>query len=356
MAYPFGKCWKTQRFGLLLPGSDEMHEGRVYLITGVTGMVGRYLAETLRKEGASVRALVRQPAQSPWLEVLGVECIQGDLEDSQAIAKATSGVTHVVHTAAKVGDWGPVGEYRKVNVEGLRRLLEGCKGGKIERFVHLSSLGVYEAKDHNQTDESVAPPEKHMDGYTQSKVESEKLALELGKSLGIPVTVIRPGFIYGPHDRTVVPNLVSKIKSGDFKYLGSGQQALNCIFVGNLVHGIRMALESPKAVGEIFNLTDGEKVSKRRFVETLCEKLKIKAPGHFGVPMPVARIMASVGEGLYRMVGAKNPPILTKAKVKFLGLNLDFSIEKAKRVLGYQPQFGFDDAMVQTVDWFASIK
>ena len=333
-----------------------MHEGRVYLITGVTGMVGRYLAESLRKEGASVRALVRQPAQSPWLAALGVECIQGDLEDAQAIAKATSGVTHIVHTAAKVGDWGPVAEYRKVNVEGLRRLLEGCKGGNIQRFVHLSSLGVYEAKDHNQTDETVAPPAKHMDGYTQSKVESEKLALESGKALNIPVTVIRPGFIYGPHDRTVVPNLVSKIQSGDFKYLGSGQQALNCIFVGNLVQGIRLALESPKAIGEIFNLTDGEKVSKRRFVETLCEKLKIKAPGHFGVPMPVARIMAGVGEGLYRLVGAKNPPLLTKAKLKFLGLNLDFSIEKAKRVLGYQPEFGFDQAMGLTVDWFASVK
>lgn len=333
-----------------------MNDKRVYLITGVTGMVGRYLAESLRKEGAVVRALVRQPLQSPWLEKVGVECIKGDLENVKAIAKATEGVTHVIHTAAKVGDWGPVAEYRKVNVDGLKNLLEGCKGGKIQRFIHLSSLGVYAAKDHHQTDETVAPPEKHMDGYTQSKVESEKLALTLGKSLGLPVTVVRPGFIYGPHDRTVVPNLLSKIQSGAFKYLGSGQQALNCIFVGNLVHGIRLALESPQAVGEVFNLTDGEPVSKRRFVETLCEKLKIKAPGHFGVPMPVARIMAGVGEGLYRLVGAKNPPILTKAKLKFLGLNLDFSIEKAKRVLGFKPPFPFDLAMDQTVDWIASTK
>lgn len=155
----------------------------------------------------------------------------------------------MIHTAAKVGDWGPVAEYRKVNVEGLKNLLEGCKGGKIERFVHLSSLGVYAAKDHHQTDETVAPPEKHMDGYTQSKVESEKLRVDPWKSLGLPLTVVRPGFIYGPHDRTVVPNLLSKIQSGAFKYLGSGQQALNCIFVGNLVHGIRLALESPQAVG-----------------------------------------------------------------------------------------------------------
>ncbi len=334
----------------------QMNDNRVYLITGVTGMVGRYLAESLRKEGASVRALVRQPLQSPWLEKLGVECVQGDLENCQAIAKATAGVTHIVHTAAKVGDWGHVEEYRKTNVEGLKNLLEGCKGGKIQRFVHLSSLGVYAAKDHYQTDETVAPPDRHMDGYTQSKVESEKLALTLGKSLGLPVTVIRPGFIYGPHDRTVVPNLLAKIQSGAFKYLGSGQQALNCIFVGNLVQGIRLALELPQAVGEVFNLTDGEPVSKRRFVETLCDKLKIKAPGHFGVPMPLARIMAGVGEGLYRLLGAKNPPILTKAKLKFLGLNLDFSIEKAKKVLGFQPPFSFDKGMDQTVDWIASTR
>ncbi len=333
-----------------------MSDKRVYLITGVTGMVGRYLAESLRKEGAQVKALVRQPLQSPWLEGLGIDCIQGDLENSRALSQAIDGVTHVIHTAAKVGDWGPVEEFRKVNVDGLNHLLVGCKGGKIQRFVHLSSLGVYAAKDHHQTDETVAPPDRHMDGYTQSKVESEKLALTLGKSLGVPLTVVRPGFIYGPHDRTVVPNLLSKIQSGAFKYLGSGQQALNCIFVGNLVHGIRLALEMPQAVGEVFNLTDGESVSKRRFVETLCEKLKIKAPSHLGVPMPVARVMASVGEGLYRFLGARNPPILTKAKLKFLGLNLDFSIEKAKRVLGFQPPFSFNQGMDQTVDWIASTK
>jgi len=333
-----------------------MHEGRVYLITGVTGMVGRYLAEELRKEGARVRALVRQPSQAPWLEKIGVEVTEGDLESPDAIKKACTGVTHVIHTAAKVGDWGSMEEYRKVNVEGLRRLLDGANSPNLKRFVHLSSLGVYEAKDHHQTDESVAPPDTHMDGYTQSKVESEKLALEYFKTKGMPIAVIRPGFIYGPHDRTVVPNLVSKIDSGDFKYIGPGTQALNCIFVGNLVEGIRQALENPAAVGEIFNLTDGETVSKRRFVETLCIGLGKKPPGHFGVPMPVARFLAWSGEGWARLVKAKKAPLLTKAKLKFLGLNLDFSIEKAKSLLGYQPRVGFDEGMRRTVDWLLSKK
>lgn len=332
-----------------------MHEGRLYLITGVTGMAGRYLAEELLKEGARVRSLVRQPAQSAWLKQSGIEVIEGDLENAAALKAAGAGATHVVHTAAKVGDWGPTAEFRKVNVEGLKCLLDAVSGPNLKRFVHLSSLGVYEARDHHQTDESTAPPDKHMDGYTQSKVESEKLALEYARK-GVPVTVLRPGFIYGPHDRTVVPNLLSKIDSGDFKYIGSGMQALNCIFVGNLVEGIRKALESPSAVGEIFNLTDGEKVSKRRFVETLCQNLGRKNPSHFGVPMPVAKFMAWSGEGWARLIGAKKAPLVTKAKLKFMGLNLDFSIEKAKARLGYQPRCGFDEGMKRTVDWLRTQK
>lgn len=333
-----------------------MHEGRLYLITGATGMVGRFLVEELRQEGAAVRALVRQPSQAPWLTQLGVEVIQGDLENPTALAQAAKGVTQVIHTAAKVGDWGPIEDYRKTNVEGLRRLLEAVAGPQLKRVIHLSSLGVYEARDHQQTDETTEPPQNHMDGYTQSKVESERLALDYHKSKGLPVVVLRPGFIYGPHDRTVVPNLLSKIESGDFKYIGSGQQALNCIFVGNLVEGIRRALEEPGAVGQIFNLTDGERVSKQRFVETLCTLLGRKTPSRFGVPMPIARFMAWSGEGLARLVHAKKAPLLTKAKLKFLGLNLDFSIEKAKSILGYRPRVSFDEGMKRTVDWLSSRK
>ena len=118
----------------------------------------------------------------------------------------------VFHCAAKVGDWGPVEEYRAVNVEALRGLLEACRGRPLRRFVHFSSLGVYAARHHHGTDETEPLPERHVDGYTQSKVESEQLALRYHREHGVPVVVLRPGFIYGPRDRTVLPNLIEKLR------------------------------------------------------------------------------------------------------------------------------------------------
>ena len=121
------------------------------------------------------------------------------------------GVDVVVHCAAKVGDWGPVDEFRKVNVEGLRALLDATLGKPLHRFVHVSTLGVYEARHHYGTDETEPLPDKHIDGYTQSKVEAERLALQYHRKQGVPVVILRPGFVYGPRDRTVLPRLADRL-------------------------------------------------------------------------------------------------------------------------------------------------
>src|SRR4029077_19768295 len=101
-----------------------------------------------------------------------------------------------------------------VNVEALRSLLEACKGRPLKRFVHLSSLGVYAARHHYGTDESEPLPDQHVDGYTQTKVEAERLALQYQRDHGVPVVVLRPGFVYGPRDRTTLPKLIQKLTTG----------------------------------------------------------------------------------------------------------------------------------------------
>ena len=202
------------------------------------------------------------------------------------------GIDAVVHCAAKVGDWGPVEEYRKVNVEGLRHLLDACRGRPLKRFVHLSSLGVYAARHHHGTDESEPLPAQHVDGYTQSKVESEQLALAYQREQGVPVVVLRPGFIYGPRDRTVLPQLIDKLRQGQVRWLGGGRAAMNTIYVGNLVDAIFLALNKPDVVGKVYNLTDGEVVSKRRFIETLADGVGAPRPPWLGVPLWLARMLA----------------------------------------------------------------
>ena len=325
---------------------------RTCLITGAGGLVGSSLAEACVKRGYKVKALIRSGSDGSFLESLGVEVVRGDLQDKSLPIEATQGVDTVFHCAAKVGDWGSVDSYRQVNVEGLRKLLDSLNPAQLYKFVHFSSLGVYEARHHYQTDESTPPPDQHFDGYTQSKMESEKLALQYHKDKGYPIVVLRPGFIYGPRDRTVLPRLMEKLKTKEVKYIGSSSYAMNNIFVGNLVQAAFLALDNSNAVGQVFNLTDGEKVSKKRFITTIAKGMNLPTPFFLPVPLWLVRLIASSMEKKALKRGALEAPKITKANIKFLGLNLDFSIEKAKRILGYAPAKTFDEGMAETLNWY----
>ena len=325
---------------------------RTCLITGAGGLVGSSLAEACVKRGYKVKALIRSGSDGSFLEKLGVEVVRGDLQDKSLPIEATQGVDTVFHCAAKVGDWGSVDSYRQVNVEGLRKLLDSLNPAQLYKFVHFSSLGVYEARHHHQTDESTPPPDQHFDGYTQSKMESEKLALQYHKDKGYPIVVLRPGFIYGPRDRTVLPRLMEKLKTKEVKYIGSSSYAMNNIFVGNLVQAAFLALDNSNAVGQVFNLTDGEKVSKKRFITTIAKGMNLPTPFFLPVPLWLVKLIASSMEKKALKRGALEAPKITKANIKFLGLNLDFSIEKAKRILGYAPTKTFDEGMAETLNWY----
>ncbi len=321
------------------------------LITGATGFVGSHLAEACVQRGYTVRALARAGSDTKLLETRGVTIVRGDLADSHVFPEALQGVRVVFHCAAKVGDWGPVEDYRPINVESLRNLLNACRALPLERFVHFSSLGVYAARHHHGTTEAEPLPSRHMDGYTQTKVEAEQLALAYQRDHGVPVVVLRPGFIYGPRDRTVLPRLLDNLRAGRVRYLGGGGRAMNTIYVGNLVEAALLAAEAPNVVGQVFNLTDGELVSKRRFIEGIADGLGVPRPKG-SVPLWVARLLAWWMESSARRRNDPQPPRLTQGRLKFLGLNLNFSIEKAKRELGYRPQFTFDQGLAETVAWY----
>jgi nucleoside-diphosphate-sugar epimerase len=321
-----------------------------YFITGATGFVGSHVAEACAARGMRVSTIARPAGDTTLLEALGATIHRGDLVEADLVRQAVEGADVVVHCAAKVGDWGPVEDYRGVNVEGLRTLLEACRGRTLRRFVHMSTLGVYAARHHYGTDESEPLPADHVDGYTQTKVEAERLALGYQRNHGVPVVVLRPGFVYGPRDRTVMPKLIENLRRRTLRYLGSRKRAMNTIYIANLVDAIFLAVERSEAVGQIYNLTDGEVVSKRRFIEAIVTGLDLPRPRPIAPPLWLARIIARGMERTARRRGTV--PALTPAGIKLLGLNLDFSIEKARRELGYSPRVNFDQGMRETMAWY----
>jgi nucleoside-diphosphate-sugar epimerase len=321
---------------------------KTIFITGATGLVGSHAAEEALRRGHRVRALVRASSDTRLLDDWGVEKVEGDLADPEALRRGVAGADWVFNCAAKVGDWGTLEEFRRLNVEAFGHLLEAAADARVERFVHVSSLGVYEGRDHFGTDETVPPAAESLDAYTRSKVEAEALALRHVKERGLALAVVRPGFIYGPRDRTVLPKLLHSLRTGRFAYFGSGDQALNCIYVKNLVHAIFLAAEVPAAVGEVFNLTDGGRVSKRQFIGRVAE-LAGQRPPRRKIPLWLAWTLAILLERRARRLGATEPPLVNKARYKFLGLNLDYSIAKAQRLLGYQPPYTTEEGLAESL-------
>ena len=133
-----------------------MSEPKTVFITGATGLVGSHAVEE-RLSGMHVKALVRASSDTRWLDAQGVEKVAGDLEDADALRRGVEGAGWVFNCAAKVGDWGSLEEFRRLNVEALQLLLDAASDAKVERFVHVSSLGVYEGHDHFGTDETTPP-------------------------------------------------------------------------------------------------------------------------------------------------------------------------------------------------------
>lgn len=317
------------------------------LVTGASGFVGGHVAERLIAEGWKVRTVVRPSSKQDLLKQWGVELVEGDLTDDATLKRACEGIDAVVHVAAKVGEWGPLDEYRRVNVEGLKQLIAACPPN-LERFVLISSLGVYPARDHDGTDESCPLPEKHIDGYTQSKAEADRVAIEHQKKTGFPLVILRPGFVYGPRDRTVLPRILKNLKRGMVTYFASPQKKLNQVYVGNIADAVVLALNNPKAVGGVYNIRDEELVTKEHFFNTVADLVDLPRPTR-RIPMMLAKTVCAASESAGKLFGFE--PTLTSAKIKFMGYNLDYSIDRAKRELGYAPKVAFDEGMRKAIDW-----
>ncbi|MFO7908120.1 MAG: NAD-dependent epimerase/dehydratase family protein [Planctomycetota bacterium] len=324
--------------------------GKRVLVTGVTGMVGSHVAARLVEAGYRVRGMVRPTSNRGDLDGVDIEWFEADLSDPAGLPPALADIDIVVHAAAHVGDWGPADKYRAINVVALEHLLTAAhREGRLERWIQISSLGVYPPRHHYGTTEDVAPDPSGLDGYTRTKAEAEVLLKRHMEEHGFPAVILRPGFIYGPGDRHVVPRLIERIATGQMKLIGGGDRVLNNTYVGNLWEAVLLAMTKDQALGEMFNVRDERLVTRNEFVHAIADYMKCPHPKH--VPEGVARAAVVPIEWFARLRGATEAPLLTRARIKFLTLNLDFSIDKAKSMLGYEPRTDFQDGMKETLRW-----
>src|SRR5262245_34264932 len=144
------------------------------LITGATGLIGRNFARRAAAAGYPVLAMVRRNSDRSALDGVPVQFVEGDLSAPETLSAPLTEADVVVHAAAHLGDWGPPEKYRAINVVALEHMLNAVVHiGRLQQWIHLSSQGVYPARHHYGTDETTPPEPNNIDGYTQTKAESE---------------------------------------------------------------------------------------------------------------------------------------------------------------------------------------
>jgi nucleoside-diphosphate-sugar epimerase len=299
-------------------------------VTGGSGFVGGALIERLRRENWDVRALARSEAAAERVRSLGAEPVMGDLEDLRV-----EGCEVAFHAAAKVEDFGDPAEFERVNVRGTQNVIDACTAAGVRRLVHVGTEAALMAGQPLVGVDEDAPlrPDSPV-LYSSSKAKAEQLVRDANGG-GLETVVVRPRFVWGKGDTTLLPALVELVRSGRFRWVGGGRQLTATTHIDNTVEGLWLAATAAPA-GGVYFVTDGEPVVFREFLEALLGTQGVTIPDKT-VPAAVAGAAAAAAERVWRLLKRPGSPPLTRFAVWVSSQECTIDIARAERELGYRP-------------------
>jgi dihydroflavonol-4-reductase len=326
-------------------------EPRTVLVTGAAGFTGLALARSLTRRGQRVRGLVRNRKRASYLEQAGVEVVAGDVRDRATVQEALLGVDTVYHLAAVFRRAGvPDSEYRSVHVDATRQLVECSAAAGVRRFVHCSTVGVH-GDVEGQAPAAEDAPFQPGDIYQVTKLEGERMALDTAGRVGLPLTVVRPGPIYGPGDRRLL-KLIGGVARKRFVLLGDGSPHFQMVYVDDLTEGFRLAAETPAAVGRTYIVAGGEAPTLKELVEEIAKVADVPPP-RTRLPVWPFWVAGAICEGVCVPLGIE-PPIFRR-RVAFFTNNRWFDTSRARNELGYAPKVRLRDGIRRTLDSYRGL-
>ncbi len=316
------------------------------LVTGATGFTGGNLCHELIKQGNEVVAFVRPGPRVKKLKLMGVECRQVDITNPGSVKDNFHDISLVYHIAAAYRtEHTDRNEFWKVNVEATRNLLEAAKASNVDRFVHCSTVGVQgEIKDPPADENYRFEPGDH---YQESKKEGELLARKYF-SQGLCGTVVRPVGIYGPGDTRFL-KLFRPVNKGHFVMIGSGNVLYHMTYIDDLIQGFILAGQRPEAAGEVFTIGGEEYLTLRELVNMIADVLGKPHP-RLRIPFYPVYAASFLCDAICRPLGI-SPPLYPR-RVEFFAKDRAFTIEKAKRLIGYKPRINLREGLEKTAAWY----
>jgi nucleoside-diphosphate-sugar epimerase len=303
-------------------------------VTGGSGFIGGALIRRLVGDGWTVKALARSDRSAQAVEAAGAEAVGGDLDDVTAMAAGAAGADVFHHAAAKVEDFGDPADFERVTVQGTANALAAAREARVPRFVHVGTEAALMAgQPLVNVDETTPLRPDSPSPYPWSKAKAEQ-AVRDANGNGLETVVVRPRFVWGHGDTTLLPRIVQMTRKGQFAWIGGGHHLTATTHIDNTVEGLVLAAERGKP-GGVYFVTDGGPVVFREFVSEMIRTQGVE-PSTRSVPLPVARAVAAGAEGAWRLLGRKDNPPLTRFAVWASGLECTINDSHAREELGYR--------------------
>lgn len=382
-----------------LPATDLT--GKRVLVTGGTGFIGGRLAERLVLEfRASVCALVPSIGRLSRISRLPIEFAHGDVRRLEDVVQAAADCDVIFHCA--YGNRGSDRDRRRVTFEGTRNVVEAARRQGARRLVHVSTMMVYGEVRDGELDET-APHRYVGEWYPDSKIAAEKLVVRSFKRGDVPATIVQPTVVYGPYSPPYTVGILRRLLKKRIILVNGGEGLCNAVYIDDLISAMLLAAVRTEAIGESFLVSGEVPVTWRDFFGSYERMLGIdgtvsmspqQALAYYrqckkeqGTVRRLLRAAASnphvrrrlatfpggnVAMRLASELGGGNPssqgsgtakgsssptarPIhpLPPSQVKLYQAKQHVRIDKAKRLLGYEPAFDLGAGMDLTANWAA---
>ncbi len=333
--------------------SDPLEKGQRALVTGGGGFLGKAIVKGLLERGLNVRSFSR--GAYPELEALGVEALQGDLNDAAAVAEACRDCAAVFHVAGLPGVWGPYEDFYRTNFLGTVNVVEGCRAARVPRLIYTSSPSVvFHGGDMENASESVSYPDHYETAYPETKSMAERYVLRAnGEQL--LTTALRPHLIWGPGDNHLIPRIVARARAGRLRRVGDGGNLVDTIYIDNAAAAHLQAAdcltpESPVR-GKAYFISQGEPQPLWDIVDRILVAAG-EPPLTRSVPASVAYAVGGMLELIYGICGIEREPLMTRFVAKELSTAHWFDLSAARKDFGYAPSVAMDEGFERLTQWF----